>query len=132
MVGFGASIAAFSQKTKVNADKVLRKIALDLLLRLLLESPVDTGRFRANWRVGVNRVDLTVDDRTDLFEAQDDGMGEIAAAKFGDTIYITNNLPYAEALEDGHSGQAPAGWVKLSVEEIRADFDAVVKRALAA
>jgi hypothetical protein len=27
------------------------------------------------------------------------------------TIYFTNNLPYAQALENGHSNQAPGGMV---------------------
>jgi hypothetical protein len=30
------------------------------------------------------------------------------------TIYFTNNLPYAQALENGHSNQAPGGMVGLT------------------
>ena len=30
------------------------------------------------------------------------------------SIYFTNNLPYAQALENGHSGQAPGGMVGIT------------------
>jgi hypothetical protein len=35
----------------------------------------------------------------------------------GHTIYIVNNLPYANALENGHSKQAPSGMVKVTLQE---------------
>lgn len=33
------------------------------------------------------------------------------------SIHITNNLPYIGALNDGHSKQAPAGFVRTAVME---------------
>ena len=36
--------------------------------------------------------------------------------KPGQTIFITNSLPYAMRLEHGYSKQAPAGMVKLTVQ----------------
>jgi hypothetical protein len=38
------------------------------------------------------------------------------------TIYFTNNLPYAQALENGHSNQAPGGMVGLTALMLRAVF----------
>jgi hypothetical protein len=35
------------------------------------------------------------------------------------TIYFTNNLPYAQALENGHSNQAPGGMVGLTALMLR-------------
>jgi hypothetical protein len=40
-----------------------------------------------------------------------------AGFKAGDTIYLTNNLPYIRRLEEGYSQQAPAGMVALTVQE---------------
>ncbi|EFO5343979.1 HK97 gp10 family phage protein, partial [Escherichia coli] len=37
------------------------------------------------------------------------GIGVISKAANYGVIYIQNNLPYAEALENGHSQQAPTG-----------------------
>lgn len=34
----------------------------------------------------------------------------------GHSIYISNSLPYISALNHGHSGQAPAGFVELAVQ----------------
>jgi len=35
-------------------------------------------------------------------------------------IYLTNNLPYAQRLEEGYSQQAPAGMVALTIQEFQA------------
>jgi len=35
-------------------EKLLRVVVLDVDARLKMESPVDTGRFRASWQVGEN------------------------------------------------------------------------------
>jgi hypothetical protein len=35
------------------------------------------------------------------------------------TIWLMNNLPYAQPLEYGHSSQAPAGMVRISVIEVQ-------------
>ena len=76
------------------------------------------GRFRANWQVGLHQQpDATITDATDA------GGGKTisrltavaAAARAGGVIYISNSLPYADALERGHSKQAPAGIVRLTV-----------------
>lgn len=34
--------------------------------------------------------------------------------------YIVNSMPYAQRLNDGWSGQAPAGWVQLALAEVDA------------
>jgi hypothetical protein len=41
----------------------------------------------------------------------------------GKVHYITNNLPYAWRLEHGHSKQAPAGMVGLTVVEFAGIVD---------
>jgi hypothetical protein len=37
-------------------------------------------------------------------------------------VFIVNNLAYVEALENGHSKQAPNGFVKLAMMEVEADI----------
>ena len=46
------------------------------------------------------------------------------SAKAGqDTVWtIANNLPYVEALENGHSKQAPAGMVKLALLDVTTEL----------
>jgi hypothetical protein len=71
------------------------------------------GRARSNWFVGQS-VSSRVTDST-----KDKGAGYVAAALpdklMGDKTYFYNNLPYIEALEYGHSTQAPLGMVRVSL-----------------
>lgn len=40
--------------------------------------------------------------------------------KIGHTIYVFNNVKYMKYLADGHSKQAPKGWIPLSIAETKA------------
>lgn len=146
---FSRNITEFVARTKVSADLVLRKLALDCLRGVILKSPVDTGRFRASWRVGVNVIDSSVAAKGTVASGALETKGQIGGAKkalkdaraaqlveanaliegaqFGDAIFVTNNLPYAQRLEDGWSMQAPTGMVKNTVEEVTAAFDETVR-----
>jgi len=99
----------------------VQKISLEMFSRVILRSPVDTGRFRANWQVAIGRVPsgtLQLEDpsgRATISEAQATAL----RVKPGDTIALVNNLPYAQRLEDGWSSQAPAGMVGLTVQDFR-------------
>lgn len=115
---------------KEQAPKFIRKIALDLLKKLTMKSPVDTGRFRANWMVGIGGADeATVDTEEKLPHgspspsAMARALGVVSEYKTLKQIHISNNLPYAAALEHGHSMQAPLGVAEISVEEIEAHFN---------
>ena len=109
-------------KTSEKLDLAVRKIALELFSRVILKSPVDTGRFRGNWQVAIGALPngtLDLEDRT--------GQATISAAtartagvEAGDIIYLTNNLSYGPRLEEGYSQQAPAGMVALTIQEFQA------------
>jgi len=119
---FSDDLAKFEAKTSEKLDLAVRKIALELFSRVILKSPVDTGRFRGNWQVAIGALPngtLELEDRT--------GQATISAAtartagvEAGDVIYLTNNLPYAQRLEEGYSQQAPAGMVALTIQEFQA------------
>ena len=71
------------------------------------------GRARSNWFIG-SSVSSIVTDST-----KDRGAGYVPGALpeslMGDKTYFYNNLPYIEALEYGHSTQAPGGMVRVSL-----------------
>lgn len=145
---FSQDITAFVKKTGVSADEVLRKLAFDAFGGLLRRSPVDTGRFRASWRVAINRIDQTVQPPPATAADEKPGSayrgsmqaahatnqaaasGAISKAKFGDSVNISNNLEYAEPLENGHSKQAPQGMLKITFEEIKAAFALTVRQVV--
>jgi hypothetical protein len=103
------------------ADQVIRKVVLDVGKAIINRSPVDTGRFRGNW----NYASVSINTST---SGGADKTGSSALARIqagltgwatGQTIYITNSLPYAVRLENGWSQQAPSGMVRLTVVEFR-------------
>jgi hypothetical protein len=116
---FASDLAALVEKTKADVNLVHRKVCLDLHKSLVMKSPVDTGRFRANWQVGVGAInsatDSAVDKSGEAVVARAEGA--LQNVKVGGVIFLTNSLPYAQPLEYGHSKQAPGGMVRITVAE---------------
>lgn len=130
---FAMQIAAWCQKTKDDADKVVRYCLAGIDGRLVQRSPVGDGkywqrppppgyaggRFKGNWQMSVGTPAGGVLDAVDK-----DGKATLAAhasvvavAKAGEVYYLMNNLPYAKPIEQGWSRQAPLGLVALTVVE---------------
>lgn len=146
MADFTMDIAKFVNKAKGNADMVVRKCTFEMFKRVIIKSPVDTGRFKSNWQAAVGVVpsgtigladSITHDEggkERDRGASRDAAAGSAAFArvnavalsgKAGDVIYLVNNLHYANELEYGHSNQAPEGMVRISILE----WNAVVRKA---
>lgn len=124
---FRLEIAEFAKQAGENADVAVRKIMLGIWGRLIEKSPVDTGRFRANWQYSVNaKATGTIEGNwTSENRAPPPKPPQIAAGAFGKVHIICNNLPYAQRLENGHSKQAPIGMVGLTLNE----FNSIVSKA---
>lgn len=100
-------------------DQVVRKVVLDVGSSVVLKTPVDTGRARANWQYGVDvrpagELDATDRSGSATISSFAAAVPEAAARV---THWFSNNLPYIEALERGHSKQAPAGMVGITLVE---------------
>lgn len=139
-MSFATDISAFVKKTNIKADIVLRKIAFDCFNGVITMSPVDTGRFRGSWNISINSPNLSVlpeiftkspiSAGSPLTDQQARGWnleGVLSGITFGQTIYITNNLPYAVALENGWSKQAPHGVMRVTFERVKRDVASMVK-----
>lgn len=124
---FRLDVADFAKQAGEKADLAVRKIMLDLHARLIEKSPVDTGRFRANWQYSVNaKATGTIEGNwTSENRAPPPEAPKIAAGAFGKVHIIANNLPYAQRLENGYSKQAPIGMVGLTLME----FNSIVSKA---
>jgi len=112
------------------ADKLLRMLALEATGRVKKRTAVDTGRARNNWNVSVGRPDWNTTTATDKSVSADRFRHVLADAKFGDSIYITNGLPYIGKLEfggypagpkitAGYPTQAPGGMVRVVAAELK-------------
>lgn len=142
---FTRDLDAFATKVGLAPAVVAKRVGMALLEKIVRKTPVDTGRARANWNISVNAPDRTVHDTPLLraihgmttpdpasFAATHSALNRAAGLEVTpqDEIWISNNLPYIVALEHGHSQQAPAGMVMLSVFEVSAELDVLMNHAL--
>lgn len=131
MGNFSLDLQAFAKQAGEHVELVIKKTALDVFSSLVQKSPVDTGRFRGNWQVGIGAINSNVNSSADfakqhsLPNAENINKAQAALSKYtNQTIYISNSLPYAQRLEDGYSKlQAPLGMVRLTLIE----FDTFIK-----
>lgn len=76
------------------------------------------GRFKNNWYVGFDSQPTQTNDSPDASGqgSNSRGLAVLEVFRVGqvNSIYFTNNLPYAQALENGHSNQAPGGMVGIT------------------
>lgn len=120
---------AMKRKVDENHDKLVRATAMAAMRALVMETPVDTGRAKNNWNADINAVDAST---TEEANPNADGTGKINEAldnyKSGDTVFISNNLPYIVRLNEGHSKQAPAGFVEAAVTLAKRQGKEIAKR----
>lgn len=115
----------------------VKRVALEVFRRLIFKSPVGDptrwqnpasappgyvgGRFRSNWQIATSLNNNTFEE-TGRNTAGGAGVAAINAAPlepFG-TVWVFNNVPYAQRIEQGWSGQAPSGVVGVTLLEITA------------
>lgn len=130
-----AQLNAVLERTRAKADQWVRQIALEADTRLREKTPVDTGRARGNWNIGVDSPDGTWSD------LKREGAGPAMPREIppgvglGHRVYLTNSVPYIEVLEyggypnppkrgtgktiGGFSRQAPAGMVRITAVELQ-------------
>lgn len=104
-------------------EQLLRVTVLEADSKLKEGSPVDTGRFRVSWQVGENANNSTPALEGDYKGTPVPLKGSNYTAgqeKLGNYYSIHNNLPYAEALANGHSPKADEGWIDLIGKEMQA------------
>lgn len=121
-MSFKSDLERFAQKVEVDSEKVFRGTSIAIFSSIVKRTPVDKGRLRANWQVDINKVAKGQLDSVDKSGAKAISAGSTKAnqATLDDSVYIVNNLPYAEAIENGHSRvKAPAGMVKVTLTEFQ-------------
>lgn len=123
-------VSKWVRKAKGNTSAVVRKIVFDLGARVIMRTPVDTGRARANWMFSIGTPDRSTTDALDTTTGTNSGGvgNSVAKANLSTAlanydpfknpiIYFTNSVPYIGKLEYGSSKQAPQGMIRLTVAE---------------
>ncbi len=104
-------------------QELVQRVALRITANLQEDTPVDTGWARSNWvpsigdpyrgLAGSKEGDVVLIDPS----TSDLGKAQVATSyKLSDgAIFISNNVPYIMALNEGHSSQAPQAFVQASI-----------------
>lgn len=128
-----AGFKQFSQNLKKRAEfvsknvpKAVRATALAVDQQVVQSTPVDTGRARSNWIASLNQPVTVNREPYSAGENGSTGAANVAAAiqqaasvistaKSGNSIWISNSVPYIGRLNEGSSAQAPANFVETSL-----------------
>lgn len=112
---FARRIRARAQQVNWGANDVVKRAALAIDKAVVFATPVDTGRARSNWRAALGGPFTSELEETSAMGAINQAESVINARGPGETIYISNNVPYIQRLNDGWSAQAPAGFVEQAM-----------------
>lgn len=121
-------------------DLGLRKIAFDAVRLIMEKNPVDTGRSRAGWLVGLNTIAGSLGGgragRGPRGPAESEGFSkgscQINLRGTNKNITITNSVAYVERLEYGYSDKAPYGMVRITLQFMQRKLVATLAQELEA
>lgn len=122
-------------------QNAMRVGALQCFQNIVVGSPVDTGRFRMNWQATINtpnknqvgeqlptKKDVNGNPIKNQFTQVTDYKSPVNSYTLDDTLYLTNNLPYALRIANGWSAQRSSGWIDVEVEKAKDAISTAFKR----
>ena len=120
VIQFNAALTRATKKINGDIQKFIKQICLETFKRIIMRTPVDTGRARGNWQVEIAKpASGTVE------EGMWDAVFETGAAKLAmippfSVVHLTNNVAYIYYLEYVRpSKQFPQGMVEITLQEIK-------------
>jgi hypothetical protein len=140
-MGWSKDLQKIIERDRLNAEKMLIAAGIQGFNTAVIKTPVGNpdlwkspppkgyvgGQLRANWRVSFDRVDYSIKDTTNFAAESRKEANEILSFKLGDTLIVSNPMPYAPRIEyDQWSSQAPEGMITPAVKAVKA---AITKRA---
>lgn len=115
---FAAQMRAFANDIPKQVHAIKVAAMQEIVNTVVPATPVKSGKARSNYIVSAGSPDHST-----IREVRDpSGTASLQGAaavlrgtKPGDSLYMTNNLPYMDELNNGSSKQAPAGFIQSSV-----------------
>lgn len=120
-----ADLRKYGAQLPLRSNQAVQRAALEAVYYLVYQTPVDTSQALSNWQIGLGqRVELP---RAPYFPGVNGDTRNASAAaaiaeaeailagrKPGQTVFISNALPYISALNNGSSTQNPGGFVEAA------------------
>lgn len=127
---FAKRIDQIAVRVEGNVERAVKDCAQAVLKSAVENTPVDTGLARSNWTPELDRAfeglfpahvpgkagSTAEENAVATIEAGAPTIEAFDIEKNG-SIHITNNTPHIRPLNEGHSKQAPAGFVQIAVME---------------
>ena len=144
-MSFAAELQKACDRAKDRAVETVRLTALGVHAGMARRAPVETGRLKSNFQVGIGSLNT----KTDSPAGSDPAPAAAAALatwRPGQTIWVTNSLPYARVAEfglygkppgsangpktvGGYSSQAVGGFVRLTAQDFEQSFRRAARAA---
>ena len=125
---FAKRMNRIAVRVEGNVERAVKDCAGAVLRSVVANTPVDTGYARSNWTPELDRAfeglfparvpgekGSTAEENAAATIEAGEPVIEAFDIKNNVSIHITNNAPHIGALNDGHSKQAPAGFVRIAV-----------------
>lgn len=120
MKGWTINPEKFAAETVKDFSELVSSLGLQVYTNLVYTTPVDTGRARSNWQASVGTPKGGTRGVQEPFSLIIEAKAEFEASRIQKfpVLFIANNLPYIQRLNDGWSQQAPAGFVERAVDSV--------------
>ena len=116
-------LIAMPKIVEMNATNMVRKMALTLASGVIKATPVDTGLARGNWQVSLRSpINTEISSKSGQESINKAKTVSLQFTLKDKSIWICNNLPYINALNNGWSKQANAGFIERQAEGVHFDI----------
>jgi hypothetical protein len=101
----------------------IRKLGILIDQAIVAATPFDTGRAKSNWLMGINTPPSGTNesniDKTGSYALE---LANSVAAQYPDNelppLWIVNNLPYIQRLNEGWSAQAGTKYIEQAINQV--------------
>ena len=110
--------------------ELMQMATTDFYQKIIILTPVDTGRARWGWNITVNAPSSTVPPpgiypMPTIDQHMENPINSITVT---DVIYITNNVPYIKRLNAGYSKNHPARFVEQAAARVQATISGILSK----
>lgn len=122
MSKFDKDLAKATKKIEKALEQTVRGASIEMFGEIVRRTPVITGRLRGNWQAQTKSPDLSTVDTVGETEGSiiSREASTVNSFKLSDeTLWFSNNLAYAEAMETGSSVQRPSGFMRVTVKQFQ-------------
>lgn len=129
-MSFTSDLSQFRLKVEKNLEQTYRATSISLFKRVILKTPVDSGRLAANWQADIAKPAIGTTFSVDPSKSKtiEQATETALKANLNQSLFLVNNLPYAPSIENGSSKQAPEGMVKSAISDFKREVETQAKK----